>query len=217
MSMSQEEIEALMNGLDIVDDDAINQEKSSVVNTNEIEELISQNKEVNSSIDDTEESPAVVDNNDIDALIKELEVLNIDEAIEDTNSKSLELLEKIDKEIFPLPVDNDTKVVNQLSEVANDSEEIVSQIFDVLSLTLDNNNVTRSKVKELESYLSSEQELLNSLCAKFPNIEVLNTQKELTNEMFSKLKEIENISSSEDIKIFEAMELIQFKDINKQK
>lgn len=221
MSMSQEEIEALMNGLDIVDDDAINQEESSIVNTNEIEELISQNKEVNSSIDDTEESPAVVDNNDIDALIKELEVLNIDEVIdetiEDTNSKSLELLEKIDKEIFPLPVDNDTKVVNQLSEVANDSEEIVSQIFDVLSLTLDNNNVTRSKVKELESYLSSEQELLNSLCAKFPNIEVLNTQKELTNEMFSKLKEIENISSSEDIKIFEAMELIQFKDINKQK
>lgn len=221
MSMSQEEIEALMNGLDIVDDDAINQEESSIVNTNEIEELISQNKEVNSSIDDTEESPAVVDNNDIDALIKELEVLNIDEVIdetiEDTNSKSLELLEKIDKEIFPLPVDNDTKVVNQLSEVANDSEEIVSQIFDVLSLTLDNNNVTRSKVKELESYLSSEQELLNSLCAKFPNIEVLNTQKELTNEMFSKLKEIENISSSEDIKIFEAMELIQFNDINKQK
>ena len=221
MSMSQEEIEALMNGLDIVDDDAINQEESSIVNTNEIEELISQNKEVNSSIDDTEESPAVVDNNDIDALIKELEVLNIDEVIdetiEDTNSKSLELLEKIDKEIFPLPVDNDTKVVNQLSEVSNDSEEIVSQIFDVLSLTLDNNNVTRSKVKELESYLSSEQELLNSLCAKFPNIEVLNTQKELTNEMFSKLKEIENISSSEDIKIFEAMELIQFKDINKQK
>ena len=154
-------------------------------------------------------------------MIKELEVLNIDEVIdetiEDTNSKSLELLEKIDKEIFPLPVDNDTKVVNQLSEVSNDSEEIVSQIFDVLSLTLDNNNVTRSKVKELESYLSSEQELLNSLCAKFPNIEVLNTQKELTNEMFSKLKEIENISSSEDIKIFEAMELIQFKDINKQK
>ena len=39
------------------------------------------------------------------------------------------------------------KVVNQLNQVANDSEEKVSQIFDVLSLTLDNNNELKKKKK----------------------------------------------------------------------
>ena len=40
---------------------------------------------------------------------------------------------KIKKGYSLLPAEKDTKVVNQLNQVANDSEEKVSQIFDVLS------------------------------------------------------------------------------------
>jgi hypothetical protein len=290
MSMSQEEIEALMNGLDIVDDDnsaveeetPIVQEETSVVNTDEIEELISQNEKVNidevSEPVETNESDTVgkveifpteeiltnteddnsgtVDNDDIDELLKDLEVSedkedvpvvnndmtteNFDDVsadeegiVESMASKALDVEDiksnekeeigkdwadsKIDAGVFPFPADNDTKVVNQLSQVANDSEEKVSQIFDVLSLALDNNNEIRSKVQNFENYITSDLELLTSLSVKFPNIEIFNTQKKLAEQMSNNLNDINSIVSSEDMKIYEAMELMQFNDINRQK
>ena len=124
---------------------------------------------------------------------------------------------KIGEGVFPFPADSDTKVVNQLSQVANDSEEKVSQIFDVLSLTLDNNNDIRTKLESFEKYIASDLELLNSLSVKFPNIKVFNEQKELAEEMSNNVKDISNIVNAEDMKIFEAMELMQFNDINRQK
>lgn len=290
MSMSQEEIEALMNGLDIVEDETSTEEKvpevqkeSSVVNTDEIEELISQNEEIKTADetktpepeifksetleDDLESSSSdIVDNNDIDALLKDLEsdsstddeIHNTDDSNSDNIPKKFDdvsadaegIVEskskvpeevivnddskdeepnnneeigkdwadsRIDKGIFPLPADNDTKVVNQLNQVANDSEEKVSQIFDVLSLTLDNNTEIRNKLKDLEAYILAQQELLNSLNKKFPNIEVFNTQKESSNLMATNLKDMNTIVNEEDMKIFEAMELMQFNDINRQK
>jgi hypothetical protein len=294
MSMSQEEIEALMNGLDIVDDDSSAvQEESPIVNTDEIEELISQNEKVNVdeisepietkieenletlTVDeisnDTEiDNSQTVDNDDIDELLKNLEpnepeseeskdileevnelevepVVNneitpetfddiaaddegivestVNKVSEEEKDKSFENEEigkdwadsKIDQGVFPFPADNDTKVVNQLSQVANDSEEKVSQIFDVLSLTLDNNNDIRSKVDDFEAYITSNLELLTSLNAKFPNIEIFNAQKKVAEEMSNNLKDITNIVNAEDMKIFEAMELMQFNDINRQK
>ena len=292
MSMSQEEIEALMNGLDIVDDDASSSteeelskpEESLSVNTEEIEELISQNEEVSSSEDvednvqeeisknlEEESSNEIVNNDDLDSLIKGFEeetaseeivdeevnsiddidiepIVNNDittesfddisadeEGIVESTSKAIESQaeennshdndeigkvwadSKINEGIFPLPADSDKKVVNQLSQVANDSEEKVSQIFDVLSLALDNNNDIRTKVESFDKYINSELELLNSLSTKFPNIEVFNTQKELSNQMKNDINEISNIVNAEDMKIFEAMELMQFNDINRQK
>ena len=302
MSMSQEEIEALMNGLDIVDDDSsavsneapVVQEETPVVNTDEIEELISQNEKVNvdevsevvenntsvetetssvaEEVKNTElDNSGTVNNDDIDALLKDLEVSEFTEeetTSEDvleqistldpeplsSNTSTTEIFDdvsadeegiveatipktveeeivddnkeeigkdwadsKIDEGVFPFPADNDTKVVNQLSQVANDSEEKVSQIFDVLSLTLDNNNDLRSKVQNFETYINSDLELLNSLSTKFPNIEIFNTQIKAAEEMSSKIKEISSIVNAEDMKIFEAMELMQFNDINRQK
>ena len=50
MSMSQEEIEALMNGLDIEDDDKKESSNKVKVNTQEIEELLSQTEEIKENI-----------------------------------------------------------------------------------------------------------------------------------------------------------------------
>ena len=64
----------------------------------------------------------------------------------------MDFFKKINEGVFPLPAENDTKVVSQLSQVANDSEEKVSQIFDVLSLMLDNNNELRNSLKEVDAF-----------------------------------------------------------------
>jgi hypothetical protein len=198
--MSQEEIEALMNGLDIEDDsDSEDATQSVKVNTQEIEELLSQTEELKEDttfkpeeidtheLEDEVESKSnmsSVSNSDIEKLLSEIESVNesaniknlisekeedfpldlsafedIQNDVSDDTSvveKKLTRTEdeivkdwtssKINEGIFPLPAEKDTKVVNQLSQVANDSEEKVSQIFDVLSLTLDNNNEFRNYI-----------------------------------------------------------------------
>jgi len=288
MSMSQEEIEALMNGLDIADDapsepaeeSAPTVEEVSIpeevevpednepISADEIDALIA-NSEVEETSPVIEEVEAVapetvnsveetISNDDIDDLLKGLEestptesidVDNFDDVLSDidgivetstasnaevestVDSHDAEGLSEKDKDeivkdwtdskinegVIPLPAEKDTKVVNQLNQVANDSEEKVGQIFDVLSLGLDNNNDFRNKISDMESYLESQSKLLTSLNQKFPNISVFEQHLSKTNEINSTLSDLKNAMNEEDMKIFEAMELMQFNDINRQK
>ena len=263
MSMSQEEIEALMNGLDIEDDGDSEEATQSVkVNTQEIEELLSQTEElkedtklnekieIHESEDDADFSSSN-SNSDIEKLLSEIESVNETANIKDLILEKEEDLpldlskdedtkidvsvvekkltrsedeivkdwtsSKINEGIFPLPAEKDTKVVNQLSQVANDSEEKVSQIFDVLSLTLDNNNEFRSYIKDFEVFIKAESALLVSLNNKFPNIKIFDEHLANANKVTSSLKDLKNLINSEDSEIFQAMELMQFNDINRQK
>lgn len=291
MSMSQEEIEALMNGLDIADDASEPEEAASEeanLSSNEIDELISSTNDVvepevtqsvaadidlenvieevssNENLDISEMAVnETVNNDDIDDLLKDLEnepVSNESPVVEE-ESLELENFEdilsgidgvvdnepepvvetkttepdtsysdkdkdeivrdwtdsKINEGIFPLPAEKDTKVVSQLNQVANDSEEKVGQIFDVLSLGLDNNNECRNKITEVESFLTSQTNLLNSLHNKFPNIQVFEQHLGEIQNVNESLSGLKNAMNEEDMKIFEAMELMQFNDINRQK
>ncbi len=240
MSMSQEEIEALMNGLDIVEDksepEAVEIEEPVKVDTKEIEELIFQTK----SIEGIEEGIRVLPNTDeIESLLKDIESTNVSEdkkEIEDLESNmSLDNFpkhenkineddivknwtsSKINEGIIPTPAQSDTKVVSQLTQVANDSEEKVSKIFDVLSLALDNNGIIRDNFKDCEKSLSSQALLLNNLIQKFPNIKIFSEHLENINKISSSIKNLNNVLNDEDNSIFQAMELMQFNDINRQK
>jgi hypothetical protein len=259
MSMSQEEIEALMSGLDIEDDNTDLEEsaESIKVNTQEIEELLSQTENYNEEekignepeehiVNNKEKSSAKTD--EIEQLLNDIETgASIDEECFD-NLKSLEKVSpivdnlksdkispskkdnrsdddivnawtssKIEEGIFPFPAEKDTKVVNQLSQVANDSEEKVSQIFDVLSITLDNNNEIRGHIKSMELFVASQVSLLQSLNTKFPNINVFNEYLGNTNDVTDTLNTLKILMNDEDTQIFQAMELMQFNDINRQK
>ena len=261
MSMSQEEIEALMNGLDI-EDDGNSEEimESAKVNTQEIEELLSQTEELKEDIkfkteeisEDKEDKNnlktniASVSNSDIEKLLSEIESVNTKDSILDEEDIHFDLSafedikndneivekkdnrsedeivkdwtsSKINEGIFPLPAEHDTKVVNQLTQVANDSEEKVSQIFDVLSLTLDNNNELRTFIKDFETFINSQSALLGSLNSKFPNIKVFDEHLSNANKVSDSIKNLKSMINSEDSEIFQAMELMQFNDINRQK
>ena len=256
MSMSQEEIEALMNGLDI-EDDVDSDEETVTVNTQEIEELLSRTEEIKDDIKlkdeitdsfDIKEEPvefkSSVSNSDIEKLLNEIESVSSNKIVDEEpildsvqfeDEKEYESLSekkfdrsedeivkdwtssKINEGVFPLPAEKDTKVVNQLSQVANDSEEKVSQIFDVLSLTLDNNNELRSSLKDIESFISAQSSLLISLNNKFPNIKIFDEHLLNANKISNVLKNSKELINSEDSQIFQAMELMQFNDINRQK
>lgn len=283
MSMSQEEIEALMNGLDI-EDDTEDSKESAKVNTQEIEELLSQTEDYqkNTKVNDEESTKVSIDeskkivNDQEETLVKTDEIEKLLNDIESNSSSDIESKEeeleedffdsfdnlesftekeeksdsketlneeslnnkntsenektrsdddiakdwttsKIEKGIFPFPAEKDTKVVSQLNQVANDSEEKVSQIFDVLSLTLDNNNDLRNRIKDLESFINAQTKLLDSLNKKFPNINVFTEHLKNANEVSNSLNGLKLMTNDEDTKIFQAMELMQFNDINRQK
>ena len=243
MSMSQEDIESLMNGLDMPAQDSVETIKEEPipeekVNTEEIEALLSQvekNEDKDSLVSPASEKKIseigdlLNDIEDDDDLIDDIILENhspVATPVKETVTKSSKSDDDIVKEwssskisegVFPFPAENDTKVVSQLSQVANDSEEKVSQIFDVLSLTLDNNSDMRKRVKEYEEFVLSQNKLLSSLSNKFPKIELFKQQLEKVKSFESSLKDLKTSIDEEDMHIFQGMELMQFNDINRQK
>ncbi|MFY4785584.1 hypothetical protein ACOTVT_09265 [Aliarcobacter butzleri] len=254
MSMSQEDIEALMSGLDIASDGSSEQTEEAIepakVNTKEIEELLSQTEEIKDKDDTTkvqesiETSAANIPNednanknnkiNEIENLLNDIEINspkelvssseNVKKIQDDDKSDRTEdeivkdwTSSKINEGVFPFPAESDTKVVTQLSQVANDSEEKVSQIFDVLSLGLDNNNELRKAFKEYDSFITAETNLLVSLNNKFPNIKIFDEHLRNIHTVKDSLEKLKALLNDEDMHIFQGMELMQFNDINRQK
>ncbi|WP_323593951.1 hypothetical protein [Aliarcobacter butzleri] len=252
--MSQEDIEALMSGLDIASDGNSEQTEEAIepakVNTKEIEELLSQTEEIKDKDDTTkvqesiETSVANIPNednanknnkiNEIENLLNDIEINspkelvssseNVKKIQDDDKSDRTEdeivkdwTSSKINEGVFPFPAENDTKVVTQLSQVANDSEEKVSQIFDVLSLGLDNNNELRKAFKEYDSFITAETNLLVSLNNKFPNIKIFDEHLKNIHTVKDSLEKLKALLNDEDMHIFQGMELMQFNDINRQK
>ena len=239
MGMSQEDIEALMGGIDIPTDEPkedikVEESLDENVKTEELEAILnstiqSEQTNTNSSKDSKIE--------EIGTLLNEIENINPESSIKEENkeqnsskkdepeNKNIDKDEivkewsssKINEGVFPFPAENDTKVVSQLSQVANDSEEKVSQIFDVLSLALDNNNDIRKKIKGFEEIAVSQMAFLNLLCDKFPNVSQFNEQLEKMNQFQLDLKDLKTLLDNEDVHIFQGMELMQFNDINRQK
>ena len=227
MSMSQEDIEALMNGLDMPAQDSVETIKEEPipeekVNTEEIEALLSQvekNEDKDSLVSPASEKKIseigdlLNDIEDDDDLIDDIILENhspVATPVQETVTKSSKSDDDIVKEWS-------SSKISQLSQVANDSEEKVSQIFDVLSLTLDNNSDMRKRVKEYEEFVLSQNKLLSSLSNKFPKIELFKQQLEKVKSFESSLKDLKTSIDEEDMHIFQGMELMQFNDINRQK
>lgn len=86
-----------------------------------------------------------------------------------------------------------------------------------MSFTLDNNNEIRKVFKDYDNFINSQVNLLNSLSTKFPNIKVFDGYLNSAKNTKETLKSINNLLNEEDNQIFQAMELMQFNDINRQK
>lgn len=255
MSMSQEEIEALMNGIEVPEDSGSSseeveeevavqeteEEQSKSMSEEDIAKLLSQTDEEAQELEEAEKAETIEDidakaddvKDNISEVLNEIDNMQEDEIVEEVaneqsssnsedddefNEKAKSWTEdKITKGEFPFPAEPSTKVVSQLNEVANDSEEKAGQIFDVLSYILDDNAITQKNNKKTVEFLNKQVELLNALSHKFPNIKLFEERLKETKEIEELTKDLSNRISAEDMKLFEAMELMQFHDINRQK
>jgi predicted nucleic acid-binding Zn-ribbon protein len=226
MSMSQEDIEALMNSAGDISDE-------TSADDSQIEDLDLSTEETDDNLEDilsdidgiTDDNEADVSSEDnFDDILAGIDGIS-DDDISDSNNDEASLNkesaatveEMIDQKKYPLPVEKEHKVVNQLTEVAEDSEQKASQIFDVLSYILDENNEIQSFNTEIENYFEKQKELLSSLSNKFPNVEIFKENLEETDKMIELSGGLSGRLDNENNKIFEAMELMQYHDINRQK
>lgn len=247
MSMTQEEIEALMNDT-IIDTPLVDDKEESIDDLlagidGLVEDGQGKEEHYSESIDDLlagidgivnndhSASGSIeegVDTEDIDALLAGIGgIVDNTPAPQKVDSKKAsstskvdddgDISKKIDKGIYPMPVEKEHKVVNQLNEVAEDSEEKASQIFDVLSFILDENDIVQRNTSQTLEFINAQIKMLDTLCAKFPNVTIFNENLEKAHNTKGLIEEVLNALEDENSKVFEAMELMQYHDINRQK
>jgi len=244
MSMSQEEIEALMSGAGDVsleadeevssqennseesESEAVVEDTASEVVTEGTDEEVAEAEEAAEAVAETvieNEESSADDSESTDEDFSDV-LAGIDGLVDDEKPaepkeepKEESIEDLIDQNQYPLPVKNENKVVNQLNQVADDSEEKASQIFDVLSFILDENNEIANYNKSMGEFIQREAKLLNALTTKFPNIQIFKTNLETATELLETTDKLSSKLNDENNKIFEAMELMQYHDINRQK
>ncbi|WP_367706705.1 protein phosphatase CheZ [Helicobacter pylori] len=117
----------------------------------------------------------------------------------------------------PPPPTEEHKVVHQLDDVTRDSEVKATQIFDQLDLIGASAEKIAKMVKKIQEPLQKHQEIFDNLHAHFPNVEsfktALNEQQEILNALKSIEEEAANCSDSS----MQAMDIMQFQDIHRQK
>lgn len=232
MSMSQEEIEALMSGADDALFDEVEEEETQEVDedssqavTDELEEQAKPEPDVTTDATTTTDDSdgETIDEMDVDKILAGIDGIVDDNADQDTatasNTKTVdkEIENKINNNQYPLPVSDENKVVNQLNDVADDSEEKASKIFDVLSFILDENSEIAKYNKNMAEFILQQSELLESLSKKFPNVDVFTEHLTNAQALIEDSKELAAKVDGENNKVFEAMELMQYHDINRQK
>ncbi len=117
----------------------------------------------------------------------------------------------------PPPPTEEHKVVHQLDDVTRDSEVKATQIFDQLDLIGASAEKISKMVKKIQEPLQKHQEIFDNLHGHFPNVKsfktALNEQQEILNALKSIEEEAINCSDSS----MQAMDIMQFQDIHRQK
>ncbi|MDP2538497.1 chemotaxis protein [Helicobacter sp. faydin-H76] len=118
---------------------------------------------------------------------------------------------------WPPPPTDDHKVVHQLDDVTKDSEAKATEIFD----QLDNISSSAEKIikssKEIKKYFEKHQEIFEKLSEKFPQIEAFSNSLEESKQIAAILKDISNDANDSLDASMQAMDIMQFQDIHRQK
>jgi peroxiredoxin len=208
MGMSQEEIEDMMGETNVLENEHISDD------TNDI---------LDDMLDNFDVAPDYVneylDNSGLKGILNDEVIKNKEVKKDDkTTHKNRSDTEKNGEgEQFSLPSSKKHKVVNQLQEVAEDSEIKASQIFDALSFILDENEKVSDILNNHKLFVDSQIVLLEKVTNKFPKIELFHDSLKNANELKTNHDVSLSIISGENNKIYEAMEIMQYHDINRQK
>lgn len=122
-----------------------------------------------------------------------------------------------DKQWPPPPPNDDHKVVHQLDDVTKDSEIKGTQIFDQLEIMSSCSDDISKKNKQLKVFLDSQEQIFSKLCTNFPHIKTFQNTLEEIKKIHTLSDEIKQSCNSISDASMQAMDLMQFQDIHRQK
>lgn len=198
-----DDLDSLINNIDSDDE--------KEVDTSDIDDLIKGLSESDSSLDENDYLK------DLDDLSLNEDAESLDDIDKVVESDDLDLEDYAPKDSSSVLNVEKINIPNQLGQVANDSEEKATKIFDALSYILDDNDALRKIVKNLDEFIQAQQKVLETLNKKFPNVKEFSDNLEMVNELIDKPKDIQTRLHNRDKELYDAMELMQFHDINRQK
>ncbi|AFI04197.1 protein phosphatase CheZ [Helicobacter cetorum] len=178
-----------------------------------------------------EELDALMNGGDLESLDNLEETANDshkDSQEDEENSKDSEKMtvKKEDAEKYgkispnewpPPPPTEEHKIVHQLDDVTRDSEAKATQIFDQLDLIGASADKIVKMVKKIQEPLKKHQEIFENLHANFPSIETFKNALEEQQTMLDSLKMIKEEAEGCSDGSMQAMDIMQFQDIHRQK
>ena len=117
----------------------------------------------------------------------------------------------------PPPPTEDHKVVHQLDEVTQDSEEKASEIFDILEAISNSAMDMEEDIGNVKENLSFIKNIFEKLQQNFPNINTFKESLEKLANVQEKLDKFEEKSQEINDQTMQAMDIMQFQDIHRQK
>ncbi|PAF45625.1 chemotaxis protein [Helicobacter sp. 11S02629-2] len=117
----------------------------------------------------------------------------------------------------PPPPTEEHKVVHQLDDVTKDSEVKMTEIFDQLEVISSAATNIEKQSKALKKYFSAQEELFETLSARFPNIETFKKALEDTKEIAKKNANLADSAMECGDASMQAMDIMQYQDIHRQK
>ncbi|MDA3969350.1 chemotaxis protein [Helicobacter ibis] len=126
---------------------------------------------------------------------------------------------RIDQEVNwpPPPPTNEHKVVHQLDDVTRDSEVKATETFDKLEAINNAGMDIEDSVKVISGFFKSQKELLEKLHAQFPDFHTFGDKLEELKKAQSALDTIMDSSDIISNSSLEAMDIMQYQDIHRQK
>ncbi len=184
---------------------------------NEIDDLIAEfgkqeKNGVNKAIDEFSEDETQLDKE----LEKKLEdiVQESKEQVEQVeNDKDDESQEKLTGVRFE---EKEHKVIDKLDEINKESEDKVNKLFEKLEAINEELDQTEKYIQDIKPFLDKHKEFMSFFVEHFPKTAVKNNYEYFKN-IVSIIDNIENSISNIRDNTFDAMDILQFQDITRQK
>ena len=116
----------------------------------------------------------------------------------------------------PPPID-DNKMVHQLDDVTKESEEKVTEIFDLIEGISNDLSDADGTITQVNDVLDANIALFETLSAKFPHVEAFQTQLAQNKEAKETNASLKDTMETNIDTVMNIMDIMQYQDIHRQK
>ena len=118
---------------------------------------------------------------------------------------------------WPSPATKENKVVHQLDDITQESEERACEIFDIIeSICNDLLKKEKQALKTIE-ILNVNERLFVALSTKFTHISVFRTQLEKNRQAIEDANKVLHSLQKNSVLMMDVMEIMQYQDVHRQK